>query len=77
MARKTWKPHTVHGELDTDKRDDLPDIGRRQAQLDGQRSQFGAGGAALELGARELQSRFRLLERRADPVAFVAELGHA
>lgn len=25
MARKTWKPHTVHGELDTDKRDDLPD----------------------------------------------------
>ena len=25
MARKTWKPHTVHGELDTDTRDDLPD----------------------------------------------------
>ncbi|HJR87542.1 MAG TPA: DUF6582 domain-containing protein [Acidimicrobiia bacterium] len=25
MARKTWKPHTVRGELDTDKRDDLPD----------------------------------------------------
>jgi hypothetical protein len=25
MARKTWKPHTVHGEVDTDKRDDLPD----------------------------------------------------
>jgi hypothetical protein len=25
MARKTWKPHTVHGELDNDKRDDLPD----------------------------------------------------
>ena len=25
MARRTWKPHTVHGELDTDKRDDLPD----------------------------------------------------
>ena len=25
MARKTWKPHTVHGELDTDKRDYLPD----------------------------------------------------
>ena len=25
MARKTWKPHTVHGELDTDQRDDLPD----------------------------------------------------
>lgn len=25
MATKTWKPHTVHGELDTDKRDDLPD----------------------------------------------------
>ena len=25
MARTTWKPHTVHGELDTDKRDDLPD----------------------------------------------------
>ena len=25
MARTTWKPHTVHGELDADKRDDLPD----------------------------------------------------
>jgi hypothetical protein len=25
MARTTWKPHTTHGELDTKKRDDLPD----------------------------------------------------
>jgi hypothetical protein len=25
MARTTWKPHTVRGELDADKRDDLPD----------------------------------------------------
>ncbi|HEX2037228.1 MAG TPA: DUF6582 domain-containing protein [Chloroflexota bacterium] len=23
--RPTWKPHTVHGELDTDRRDSLPD----------------------------------------------------
>src|SRR5688572_19926488 len=25
MARTTWKPHTTHGELDTAKRDKLPD----------------------------------------------------
>ena len=25
MARTTWKPHTTHGELDTSKRDKLPD----------------------------------------------------
>jgi hypothetical protein len=25
MPRTTWKPHTTHGELDTKKRDDLPD----------------------------------------------------
>ena len=24
MARATWKPHTKHGELDTEDRDDLP-----------------------------------------------------
>jgi hypothetical protein len=24
MMKTTWKPHTVHGELSTDKRDDLP-----------------------------------------------------
>ena len=25
MASTTWRPHTVQGELDADKRDDLPD----------------------------------------------------
>jgi hypothetical protein len=25
MARATWKPHTEHGELDTDDREKLPD----------------------------------------------------
>jgi hypothetical protein len=25
LARTTWKPHTVRGELDTEKRNDLPD----------------------------------------------------
>ena len=25
MATATWKPHTTHGELDTHKRDQLPD----------------------------------------------------
>jgi hypothetical protein len=24
-TRTTWKPHTTHGELDSDQRDDLPD----------------------------------------------------
>jgi hypothetical protein len=24
MMKTTWKPHTVHGELSTDERDDLP-----------------------------------------------------
>lgn len=25
MAETTWKPHTTHGDLDSSKRDDLPD----------------------------------------------------
>jgi hypothetical protein len=25
MARSTWKPHTTHGELSTQKKDDLPE----------------------------------------------------